>query len=674
MKKLTLLAVFNISVLFCFAQDTLQSKYLDEIIITGQYEPQSAKRSLYQVKTIPLEKISAKGAVRLQDVLNTELNIRFSQDLALGGSNLSMQGLAGQNVKVLIDGVPMVGRQGTSNEININQINVNTIERIEIVEGPMSVVYGADALAGVINIITKKSVEGKVEVQVKLHEESVGSEYGWREGIHNESVGVGFSKKGWHTRVDASRNFFGGWQGNTTGREKQWHPKEQYLLSGLVGYEKEGTTLYYRADYLFEDIYNPANFQAGEALEQNYYTNRLMQQLQGTHTFTEKLQLNGALSYTLYNRETQTTTVDETTGDRRLALGPGLQEATKFNGVTLRSTLQYKMNGKFSLQPGIDFNYESGTGGRIKEGTQAIGDYAVFLSGEWNITSAIQIRPGLRTVYNTVYEAPPVIPSLNTKFQLNRKQDIRLSYGRGFRAPSLRELYFDFFDASHSIEGNPNLEAELSHSINGSWNWRLIEHNNLKYTTTLGTFYNYLENMIGYGQKPGNNLLTTYLNIDIYKTKGVTWNNAFKLTAWEINAGFSITGRYNQLNESYEGTEEFQWSPEVTTSATYKIPDIKLSFSLYYKYTGKTPYYELITDNGNTTAQLAEVAGYNWADLSVQKEIGKSFSLAGGVKNLFNVININSTAAASGAHSGSGPRPIGYGRSYFISISYSLNK
>ena len=51
----------------------------------------------------------------------------------------------------------MTGRQGTSNEININQIDINSIERIEIVEGPMSVVYGADALAGVINIITKKA-------------------------------------------------------------------------------------------------------------------------------------------------------------------------------------------------------------------------------------------------------------------------------------------------------------------------------------------------------------------------------------------------------------------------------------------------------------------------------------------------------------------------------------
>src|SRR5690606_23632369 len=121
------------------------------VVITGEVEPQSAKKSVYQVRTIPMERIQAQGSTRLQDVLNTELNIRFDQDLSLGGSNLNMLGLSGQNVKVLIDGVPMIGRQGVENEININQINVSSIERIEIVEGPMSVIYGADALAGVIN-------------------------------------------------------------------------------------------------------------------------------------------------------------------------------------------------------------------------------------------------------------------------------------------------------------------------------------------------------------------------------------------------------------------------------------------------------------------------------------------------------------------------------------------
>ncbi|MEQ8534913.1 MAG: TonB-dependent receptor plug domain-containing protein, partial [Imperialibacter sp.] len=120
------------------AQDSLKSYVMDDIVITGQFEPQSASRSVYQVRTIAMERIQSQGANRLQDVLQTELNVRFSQDMALGESSMTLQGLGGQNIKVLIDGMPLITREGTSNSGALNQVDVNNIEKIEIVEGPMS--------------------------------------------------------------------------------------------------------------------------------------------------------------------------------------------------------------------------------------------------------------------------------------------------------------------------------------------------------------------------------------------------------------------------------------------------------------------------------------------------------------------------------------------------------
>lgn len=657
-----------------FGQDSLKTTRLEEVVVTGQFEPQSARKSVYQVRTIPMEKLEARGAVRLQDVLNTELNIRFSQDMALGGSNLTMQGLSGQNVKVLIDGVPLVGRQGTSNEININQINVNAIERIEIIEGPMSVVYGADALAGVINIITKKSVDKKVEASVKLHEETVGTEYGVGSGIHNQALGIGYSSGHFRYRADFNHNYFGGWQGNATGRDKQWHPKKQFMASGLAGFERGASSVYYRLDYLFEDIYNPGVFQGGEALDQHYYTNRFMHQFQGAYSLSPKLQGNTAVAYTDYQRETQSTIVNETTGESYLASGAGLQDVTNFNGLTFRSTLQYKVTDRLSVQPGVDLNFESGSGGRIKEGTQYIGDYALFASAEWRVHPAIQVRPGVRLVYNTVYAAPPVIPSLNTKIVLGPQQDLRLSYGRGFRAPSLRELYFDFFDASHAIEGNTDLKAELSHSFSGSWNYRFSEMHGLIVTATLGGFYNTIENMIGYGQKPGNSLITTYLNIERYKTTGITVGSSVKRKALELTGGVGYTGRYNQLSESYDDVAGFAWSPEATASVTYRFIRAGLDMFFTYKFTGKTPFYEIVDDNGTQVPRLAEQDAFSWADLSAVKQLGKHISLTAGIRNLFDVTAVNNTSVSSGVHSGGGARPVGYGRSYFFSINYSLTK
>jgi outer membrane receptor for ferrienterochelin and colicins len=656
--------------------DTLATLNLDEVVITGQYEPQSVEKSVFRVRTIPMEAIQAKGAVKLQDVLNTELNIRFSQDLALGGSNISMQGLEGQNVKVLIDGVPMVGRQGTSNEVNLNQINVNSIERIEIIEGPMSVVYGADALAGVINIITKKSADGKLDASVKIHEESVGKEYGWQKGIHNESVGVGYARSRWNARGDFSRNFFGGYTGDSTGREKMWHPKIQYLASGLVGLSSDRGKIYYRLDYLNEDIFNPGNYgdagsPAGEALDQNYITNRFMHQLQGEQRFSDKFSMNGAVAYTDYSRKTQSTTVQESNGDVRLALGPGRQDLTTFDGLTIRSTLQYKASRTVTLQPGIDLNFESGEGGRLQAGKQSIGDYAVFLSGEWNPNSWLQVRPGLRSIYNTVYKAPPVVPSVNVKMKLTTRQDVRVSYGRGFRAPSLRELYFDFVDGSHDIQGNPDLKAETSHSINGSYNVDLVKRDGLKVTSVAGFFFNDVSNKINYAISGRS---TTYMNIDKFKTQGLTWNNTLRWNQWDLRAGFGYTGRSNQLDEDIDDVV-FTWSPEATATATYSTINSGWTFSIFYKFTGKTPYYEPVAENGEQTYQLAIIESYSWADASVQKRLVKGFDLGLGARNLFNVTNINSGAAAStGVHTGGGSRPIGSGRSYFLSLTYTFNQ
>ena len=150
-----------------------QEKTLSEVVVTGQINTQTLKNAVHQIRVITKDRIEKQGATNLQTVLKNELNISFSQDAATGGSDITMMGMKGQNVKILIDGIAMVGRQGTSNEININQIDINTIERIEIVEGPMAVVYGADALAGVINIITKKNKTNMPPISTFLYFQSI---------------------------------------------------------------------------------------------------------------------------------------------------------------------------------------------------------------------------------------------------------------------------------------------------------------------------------------------------------------------------------------------------------------------------------------------------------------------------------------------------------------------
>ena len=577
-------------------------------------------------------------------------------------------GLPGQNVKVLLDGVPLVGRQGTGNEININQINVNSIERIEVVEGPMSVIYGADALAGVINIITKKSLDDRLSLSASVHEESAGKEYGLSEGIHNQSVSFGYRVKSFYFNGNVTRNGFGGWQGDSTGREKEWHPKTQWLGAGVVGYNKGGFNAYFRFDGLNEKIYNPGQFQGREAIDQNYITNRFMQQVQLTNSFSDRLSGNAAFSYTNYERRTQSIAVDRETKRETLTSGE-LQNSDKFSGLTLRGAVNYKLSEVLSLQPGFDISTETGSGPRIRQGNNSISDYAGFLSADIK-TRIISFKPGVRFVKNSVYDAPPVIPSLNTKVVLGESDDLKFSYGRGFRAPSIRELYFNFFDASHSIEGNPNLEAELSHSFNGAWNSRLITNEAWTLKTTVSGFYNHVENMIDYGIKSGG-IVTTYINVNRFKSTGFSASGTLKKDALEFRAGFAYTGRYNSLVESSD-VPEFSWSPEINSSVTYRFTP-SLTVFAFYKYTGKTPAYFI--DPSDNKVVLSETAGYHWADITIQKSFPKYLSLSCGVRNLLNVTRIaNSTANGAGHGLSDTTRPVGYGRSFFVALNFRFTK
>lgn len=651
------------------------SKDLSEVVVTGQYKPQSVKQSVYQVRIISKEQIQKQAASKLQDVLNTQLNIRFSQDLATGGSDISMLGLSGQNVKILIDGVPVIGRQGTSNEININNIEVNSIERIEIIEGPMSVIYGADALAGVINIITRKPKRERLSVNARMLEETIGNDYGFSQGIHNQYVGVNGSYKNWYAAGNIGRNLFNGWKDTLTGRELAWHKKDQIAGNAMLGYRTNRLNVYYRLDGLDEIITNPANLPANgqPAIDQDYITNRLMQQLQAAYTFSNKLSANAQISYTNFFRQVYST-LYYPNGDVRVATAPGLHSQTTFNGYTFRGTAVYKVSKAISFQPGADINLESGDGERLKTGVQSINDYAFFLTSEITPGSKVNVRPGLRFVKNSVYDAPPVIPSINTKFSLTDAIDFRLAYARGFRAPSIRELYYDFFDASHSIEGNPDLKAETSDSYTGSLVWKAGTKNTAKFVTTFSGFYNDVKNLIGYAGKANDPTVTTYINISKFKTRGLSLNSNLIMKNLNASLGFAYTGRYNDYSETDKDLPEFKWSPEVNSIISYSFPKIGLDANIFYKFTGKLPFYQSATENNQTVIKLVETEGYHWADFSVNKKIFKLLTINAGIRNLFDVTRINNTATGGGVHSTAGARPIGYGRSYFVGLSFNWEK
>jgi len=94
-----LIVVLNTNPLFA-QQDSAKVKNLVEVIVTGQYKPQSIKNSVYQVRVIKNERIRSSGAINVQQVLNNQLGFRFSNDNTLGTTDVQLMGMSGRNVKI----------------------------------------------------------------------------------------------------------------------------------------------------------------------------------------------------------------------------------------------------------------------------------------------------------------------------------------------------------------------------------------------------------------------------------------------------------------------------------------------------------------------------------------------------------------------------------------------
>ncbi len=662
-----------------FSQDSTKSKTLDEVVVTGQFSPRSVKNSVYRIRVIKQEQIKMRGATDLASVLNNELGIRFATDYTLGETDISIMGMSGQNVKVLLDGIPLIDRGDTKQ--SLSQIDINTVERIELVEGPMSVVYGTDALAGVINIITKKN-QSPLSITARVQEESAGNTYGpfANEGVHNEHLGINWQKNAWGFAAHGSRNSFGGWTGNAAYRAKEWKPKDQWLTGAAIQFHQQDFNAQYRLDFLNEDIYvpgalNPNNYRA---IDQDYITNRFTHQAQIDWRVNYAWRINAAASYQDYEISTETSILDFINNTKTASANAGEWDVNTFKTIFFRSTAQWEPSAKISFQPGIEIRSDRTSGQRI-EGKPEINDYSIFLSSEIRPAAGINIRPGVRFSKNSVYDAPPVIPSVNTKLAISKSLDLRLSYARGFRAPSLRELYFYFFDASHSIQGNPNLEAEYSNSFMASAVYQPSALKAIKFSTTVSGFYNDFNNRISLAQ--GANNIYTYINVDKYKTTGVTIDNSIHYKNLTATLGFSYIGRYNMYydDEDFKQQEqsEFTWSPELNSNIIYRFPKWKMQVGLFYKFTGGLPAYQVAMDSttSQTYVYLAKTESWHQADLTISKNIFNNLAMQAGIKNLFDVTRLQNTSSGpGGAHGGGGPLLTSYGRSYFVAVNYTWSK
>ncbi|WP_339695914.1 TonB-dependent receptor [uncultured Roseivirga sp.] len=654
---------------------------LDDFIVTGQFNPQSAEQSVFTVKVIDQEDIKARGAINLAEALSNSLNIRYSQDLALGSTGISMQGISGQNVKILLDGIPLVNRNGNGNAADLSQVNLNNIERIEIVEGPMAVNYGANALAGVINLISYKDAEHTTEISVGIQEETVGSEFGADKGKHIQNININQQiASQWFAQIGVLHSDFKGYQGSLTGRPKEWNPKEQFQTNALIKFSPKNSSVYYRFDYLDETIddlgrsndnYLPTGENQPFAIDEEYLTQRTIHQIQAEGKLPFLNRYNAFASYSDFERVKSRFSKNLVTGEKQLTTASGDQDISTYKVWEFGGTGYLAFSDLVDLQTGYNLSFEKVGGGRIQEGEQQINDVAIFSSLEWEMLNHTTVRPGVRLVMNSVF-GTQLIPSIQIKKSFDNAS-LRLAYGRGYRSPSVRELYFEFVDSNHRIFGNPDLTPEFSHHISANFS-KPFELMSAKSEAGVNIFYNTIEDQIGMAQSASDATSTTYINVDKYKTIGLGLNQKMEWSRFSASLGLSYIGRYNRLDEDQEEElNTFFYTPEVNANLQYDWEKIDTKINVFYKYTGGLRNYLFSEDSeGEQQVTIGEVEDYHWLDLTLSKTFFNHLYLVFGAKNLLDIQRINNSGVSGGTHSGGASVPVSYGRSYFIKLNYNL--
>ncbi|MBS2098680.1 TonB-dependent receptor plug domain-containing protein [Carboxylicivirga linearis] len=624
---------------------------LDQIVVTGTNTPTRADSSIFKVKVITGKKIEQLGVVTLNELLLAEANIRITSDLILG-SQIEMLGMGGSSVKVMIDGVPVIGR--IDGNVDLSQINLANVKQVEVVEGPMSVIYGNNALAGTINIITQNNSYYKWLAEANAYAESVGR------FVSNANAAF---KTGNHSiTAEGGYEYFNGVDFDKSDRQMNWKPKNTKRANAGYTFHKNELQVNVNLRLFGDELHNKSNISGTRVYDTYYFTNRYDFSGGLQNTFNKKHHLNMVAAYNYYDRSSQAVNKDLANGEETKGEKLSSQKATQQMMRAIYGTSIYP--GVLSMQGGVDVNYETFEGERVIDKSQSIGDYAFFLNLNYKLSDHFELQPGLRYSYNSGYDAP-VVYSINTKWHVGDALNWRASFAHGFRAPELKELYYDFVDSNHEIYGNPDLTAESSYNVNTSVDYS-IQKNKHHWRFSLSAYYNDVDDMISLVQDE-NSTQYVYQNITEYQSTGSDISINYGISNFlTMRAGYGITGRYNSYTEQ-NGSDEFNITNDLFGGFKLTEEKTQTTLSADYKYNGAIPYFYSNSD-GNITEGKQDA--YHTFNLSVMKCFYQNkLKLTMGAKNLLDVTNVN-RPSSGGAHSSGAGIPISYGRSFFINLKY----
>lgn len=616
------------------------------VVVTGSRTSKRRTESAVVVNVLSREALAATGSATLADGLCFQPGLRVETDCqTCNYTQVRMNGLGGAYTQLLIDNRPVFS--SLMSLYGLEQIPASQIERVEVVRGGGSVLYGANAIAGTVNILTRMPVKNEWSVSNKLslvNGEATDRVLDAQTALVTEDKKAALSlfaanrsRQSWDANGDGFSEL-PSLRNNSFGLKLHLNPSEnqELKLTGWSIYE-------YRRGGNKEDL--PAH-EADQSEERTH--NILVGSIDHKLTFAEG---KSSLSTWLAVQQTKRkhyTGINHSNGwgdTRSAVISVGAQWD---RGLNLAA-------GKQLISVGFDHQTED-TRDEIPAYNyhidQTVHLNALFVQSDWQINKSLTLLSGLRINQHNLIDRPVITPRINLLYKPGKNVQIRSGYATGFKAPQAFEtdLHIAFAGGGVALTA---IDPELRHESSSSWTAsvdydRPSEHSIWGFT--LAGFHTRLENAFileEHGTDANGNMLLLRKNGSGLEVSGLTLETRFNFDGKiQVESGFTFQrSQYDEevfWSSEIPGSRRFLRTPDRYGFYTLSLfPEGPWTFNLSGVYTGPMWVPHFAGAPGVPTDELIRSQPFHELNLRLNRgfsfaESGLKMDLSLGVQNLRN--------------------------------------